>query len=79
MKYIEAIITTLQDRFPDTDHLDAFCIFDPQKVPTIPEQQVIYGQERIEHLQEVYGEGENADVDGAECASEWEGLKRLFF
>ena len=38
----------------------------------------MYGQERIDHLRKAYGEGDNPDMDSAECVSEWEGLKRLF-
>ena len=32
VKYIHAIVTGLQNRFPDVGNLDAFSIFDPQKL-----------------------------------------------
>ena len=78
VKYIQAVVTELQNRFPDVDNLDSFCIFDPQKLPTTSDELGVYGQERIECLQNAYGEGANPDADSAECISEWEGLKRLF-
>ena len=72
--YIEGIVKQLEDRFPNVDCLDAFSIFDPQKIPSSPEQMVAYGQDKIDYLQKHYGEGENPDV-GDECASEWESMK----
>ena len=74
--YIEGIVKQLEDRFPNVDCLDAFSIFDPQKIPSSPEQMVAYGQDKIDYLQKHYGEGENPDV-GDECASEWESMKRF--
>ena len=38
MKYIQAIVTGLQDRFPDVEDLDAFSIVDPQKL-TVSESE----------------------------------------
>ena len=75
-KYIHAIVTVLQNRFPDVENLDAFSIFDPQKL-TVSESDddlAAYGQERLEYLTSAYDDGVNPDV---ECTSEWEGLKRL--
>ena len=81
-KYIQAIVTQLQNRFPDVDYLDAFSIFDPQKVLSSSasdgDELTIYGQEKLEHLKNAYGGGGNPDIDCAECAGEWESLKRLF-
>lgn len=78
MKYIQAVITELNSRFPNVDRLDTLSVFDPQKVPTNPEELAVYGQQQIECLQVAYGEGANADVDSAECVREWESLKRPF-
>ena len=78
-KYIQAIVTQLQNRFPDVDYLDAFSIFDPQKLlsasPSDGDELTVYGQEKLEHLKNAYGGGGNPDID---CAGEWESLKRLF-
>lgn len=52
MKYIQAIMTGLQNWFPDIDNLDAFSSFESQKL-TVPESEddlAAYGQERLEHL-----------------------------
>ena len=59
--YIEGIVKQLEDRFPNVDCLDAFSIFDPQKIPSSSEQMVAYGQDKIDYLQKHYGEGENPD------------------
>ena len=82
MKYIQAIVTQLENRFPDVGILDAFSIFDPQKLlsvsPSDKDEFAVYGIERLGYLKDAYGDGENPDIDSAECTSEWEGPKRLF-
>ena len=68
----------LQNRFPDVDNLDAFSIFDLQKLLSMldsdKDEFATYGQERLEYLENAYGDGVNPDDDSAECTSEWEGL-----
>ena len=58
--------------FPKYGH-----ILDPQKVLYISDSDkdefAHYGQEKLEYLNNAYGDGENPDV---ECTSEWEGLKK---
>ena len=76
-KYIQAIITGLEDRFPDVADLAAFSIFDPEKLPSTPEEFAVYGEEKLTSLLTVYAEGPNADVDREECESEWECFKML--
>lgn len=81
LKYIETIVLQLQNRFPDVEYMDAFSIFDPQKLATSVSpghELTVYGQERLEYLQSAYGCGVNPDVDSGECTQEWESLKRLF-
>ena len=78
-KYIQAIVDGLQARFPDTAELEAFSLFDPQKLPSKEEELVAYGQRRMELLTTTYATGDNADVDGEACVSEWESLRRLMF
>ena len=74
MKYILAIVMELQNRFPDVDNLDAFSIFDLQKLLSISDSDydefATYGQERLEYLENIYGDGANPDVDSTECTSE---------
>ena len=52
VKYIQAIVRELQDRFPDVNGLDAFNIFDPQGIPTCTtsDELAVCGQERIDYL-----------------------------
>ena len=38
LKYIEALSTLLENRFPEFVELSAFSIFDPSKLPSIPEE-----------------------------------------
>ena len=75
-------MTQLENRFPDVGNLDAFSIFDPQKLlsvsPSDEDEFAVYGEERLGYLKDAYGDGGNPDIDSAECTSEWEGLKRLF-
>ena len=82
VKYIQAIVTQLENRFPDVGNLDAFSILDPQKLlsvsPSDEDEFAVYGEERLDYLKDAYGDGGNPDIDSAECTSEWEGLKRLF-
>ena len=78
VKYIQAIFAQLENRFPDVENLDAFSVFDPQKLIPISDstedELATYGLERVEYLKSAY----EGDVEAAECTSEWEGLKRLF-
>ena len=80
--YIQAIVTQLENRFPNVENLDAFSIFNRQKLFPISDsaegELAVYGQERIEYLESAYGADANPDVESADCTSEWEGLKRLF-
>ena len=75
-------MTQLENRFPDVGNLDAFSIFDPQKLlsvsPSDEDEFAVYDEERLGYLKDAYGDGENPDIDSVECTSEWEGLKRLF-
>ena len=50
--------------------LEAFSIFDSQTLPSDKEELSIYGQNRLEALVVMYGEGPNPDVDSEECKSE---------
>ena len=72
--YIQGVIDHLHSRFPHVALLDAFSIFDPHTLPSDDEDLAGHGQERLEVLVETFG-GES--IDGDECTSEWECLKRL--
>lgn len=77
VKYIEAIVNQLRDRFPHVELLGAFSIFDPQKLPCDEEELTTYGQDKVKIFSAKYGEGPNPVIDAEECSSEWEGFKRL--
>ena len=78
VKYIQAIVAQLENRFPDVGNLNAFSIFDPQKALSIShsteDEVAAYGLNKVEYLKSAY----EGDVEAAKCISEWEGLKRLF-
>lgn len=78
-KYIQAIVDGLQARFPDVAELEAFSLFDPQKLPSEEEELVAYGKDEMELLTTKYASADNADVDGEVSDSEWESLRRLIF
>lgn len=79
VKYIQAIITGLEDHFPSVADLVAFSIFNPEKLPSTYPRRVccIYGQDKLESLLTAYADGPNADVDHGECESEWEHFRIL--
>ena len=54
VKYIEAIIKKLQDRFPHVELLDAFSIFDPQNLPSDDDELTTYGQDKVHLLSSTY-------------------------
>ena len=76
-KYIKALITGLENRFPDVTDLSSFSIFDPTKLPSNEQEFTVYGVNKLEHIVATYGNGPNPDVDGGECESEWECFKTL--
>lgn len=77
LKYIEALSTLLENRFPEFVELSAFSIFDPCKLPSIPKEIPVSCHENLERLIAAYGAGPNADVDCGECESEWESFMLL--
>ena len=62
VKYIEAVVNGLQDKFPNTPELEAFGIFDPQKCPSSEDELTDYGQGKLRLLQEKYGAGDSPDI-----------------
>lgn len=77
MHYIQAIVDQLNNRFPNVQLLEAFSIFDPQALSSDEEELSGYGQDKLETLIGIYGEGPNPDVNFEECKSEWDCLKKL--
>ena len=76
-KYVEAIIDQLNDRFPNSEILSAFSIFDPHSLPSDEDELATYGQLSVDILMRAYGDGPDAFVDAEQCISEWESFKRL--
>ena len=78
MVFVQAIVDQqLHARFPCVEVLDAFSIFDPAHLASGGQEIESYGQEKLRVLVEMFGESADPDVEGGECTSEWEGLKRL--
>ena len=77
-KYIDALVTQLQNRLADVADLEQFSLFDPSKVPTESDEAFkTYGDHQLEHLLIQYGSGDKADVNKEALFSEWAMLKQL--
>lgn len=75
-KYSQAVLDGLSDRFPNMTELEAFSLFDPQKLPS-EEELAKYGERKLEILHLTYATGDDPDVDSEACISEWESLRQL--
>ena len=77
-KYIDALVTQLQNRLADVADLEQFSLFDPIKVPTESDEAFkTYGDHQLEHLSIQYGSGDKADINKEALFSEWAMLKPL--
>lgn len=57
VRYIQAIVDQLNDRFPNVQLLETFSIFDSQALPSDEEELPGYGQDKLKTLRAIYGEG----------------------
>ena len=54
-KYIDALVTQLQNRLADVADLEQFSLFDPSKLPTESDEAFkTYGDHQLEHLSTQY-------------------------
>ena len=66
----------LSDRFPNMSELEAFSLFDPQKLPSEEEELTKYGERKLEILHLKHATGDDPDEDSEACSSEWESLRQ---
>ena len=74
-KYVDAVVSNLEDRFPDTKLLSAFSVFDPQQVPQENEAEFgTYGNEHIDTLSDNF----QLTIDKETLEIEWLSFKEMF-
>ena len=76
-KYVDSVIAQLELRFPHILQVASFCLFDPSRFPDDRTKISSYGNEELEVLCELYGKGDNPDVNVDALKVEWEGFKFL--
>lgn len=59
VKFIDALITHIQNWLPDTGKLASFSVFNPKDLPGTSEKASDdhYGEDKVAHLGELYGNG----------------------
>ena len=76
-KYMDDLITQLENRFPDSVEVEAFSIFDPSKIPSSSTELGTYGNEKLAVMGEKYASGDDADFQIEDLRSEWESFRHL--
>ena len=72
----------LESYFPECDEIDAFGLFDPNKIPDKSIDPALYqswGNDRLAILESKYRQNENPDIDATAARLEWEKLKATIF
>ena len=67
-KYIDSLVTQLEDHFPDSAELVLFTLFDPSKLPESPSELRTYEKDKVRNMLEV-----------RMLISRWESFKYLLF
>ena len=60
-KYIDDLVSQLENRFPDSVEVEAFSIFDPSKLPASSTDLGSYGDDKLALLGQKYAVGGDAD------------------
>ena len=77
-KFVDAVIEQLESYFPEYDEIDAFGLFDPNKIPDISIDPALYqswGNDRLAILESKYSQNDNPDIDATAARIEWEKMK----
>ena len=77
-KFVDAVIEQLESYFPECDEIDAFGLFDSNKIPDKSIDPALYqswGNDRLAVLESKYSQNENPDIDAPAARLEWEKLK----
>ena len=73
-KYVDTVVSNLEDRFPDTKLLSAFSVFDPQQVPQENKAEFgTYGNEHIDTLSDNF----QLTIDKETLEIEWLSFKEM--
>ena len=77
VKFIDALITHIQNRLPDTGKLATFSVFNPKDLPGTSEKasEDHYGEDKVAHLGELYGNGELPLISKVGLSHEWTNLR----
>ena len=76
-KYIDDLVTQLENRFPDSLELEAFSLLDPSKLPEKATEVTEYGNDKVAVLGAKYAVSDSADFKLDDLKSEWETFKHL--
>ncbi|XP_078614277.1 uncharacterized protein C17orf113-like [Branchiostoma floridae x Branchiostoma japonicum] len=90
VNFVAAVVQNLRDRFPETELISAFKIFDPQKLPETENllRNQNYGSAQLDTLLRKYGMEDNdmpvnpaqpLKVNAAEARREWGLVRQLMF
>ena len=74
-KHVDSVVKQLNLRFLEVDHLEAFRIFDPSKLPKEQTSLTNCGKEDLNTLCNRYCVGDQTDVDEPTLKMEWDGFK----
>jgi len=77
VKFVDALISHIQNRLPDTGKLASFSIFNPKDLPESSEKacKEQYGEDKVTHLGELYGNGEPPLIFKVGLSHEWTNLR----
>ena len=81
-KFVDAVIEQLESYFPECDEIDAFGLFDPNKIPDKSIDPALYqswGNDRLAILESKYSQNEYPDIDATAARLEWGKLKTTMF
>ena len=75
-KNVDSVITQLEQHFP---HIVQIASFNPSRLPGDQSKITSLGNEELEVLWDLYGKGDNPDVNIDALKLEWKGLKFLMY
>jgi len=77
VKFVDALISHIQNRLPDTGKLASFSVFNPKHLPESSEKacKEQYGEEKVTNLGELYGNGEPPLISKVGLSHKWTNLR----
>ena len=77
--FVDAVVEKLESYFPECDEIDAFGLFDPNKIPDKSIDPALYQSWGNDRLAILDSQNENPDIDATAARLEWEKLKTTTF